>query len=37
MRTLSFFDFFIEFIDNNRNKQVHDEECGEENVDDENQ
>jgi hypothetical protein len=35
--TLSFLDFFIEFVHNDRDEQVHDEESGEENVNDENQ
>jgi len=33
---LSFFDLFIELINDNRNEQVHDEESGEENENDEN-
>jgi len=30
---LSLLDFVIELINNNGNKQIHDEECGEEDVD----
>jgi hypothetical protein len=34
MSSLSLLDFFIELINNNGNKQVHDKECGQENEDD---
>lgn len=36
MCTLSFLDFFVKLVDNDRNEQVHDKECGEENIDNEN-
>ena len=36
MSTLSLLNFFIEFIDNDGNEQVHNEECRHENIDDEN-
>jgi len=34
--SLSLLNFFIELIDNNGYKQVHNEECRQENIDDEN-
>jgi len=35
MRSLSLFNFTYEFINDNRNEQIHDEESSDENIDDE--